>query len=164
MYKNQAQIGWGSFQSNETVTNYTPFIINLYYENNMVPDSGQINIQSSVHRPLGNSKLYVDNLNFDGFLSGIKDPPLPAAGKGDFNIYPNPFSEQASVSFTLNREERILLRLFDFSGKQEAVLVNENYAAGKYTIDLPASGLSAGFYICVMSTGEKTFSRKIVIY
>ncbi len=164
LFKNNTNIGHGAFQSADLVTNYTPFIININSNDTVVPDSGNIIIQSCLHKPRGNSKLYIDNLNFDGFLSGIKEPVLTASKNFDFNVYPNPFNEQATVAFTIEQNEKVLVRLFDLSGKQVALLANGNYSAGNHSINLSAHGLKKGFYICVINTENAFYSKKLIIY
>jgi len=165
MYKNNALIGSGHFFQNITTSTYTPFIVNIYYVSQTeIPDSASITFQTYTSPPFGNSVLYIDNLNFDGFLSGIKDPPLTAAGNFDFNIYPNPFNEQASIAFTINRDEKVLIRLFDLSGKQVAMLADGKFTAGSHSINLSAQGLQKGFYVCVVNTEKASFSKKLVIY
>jgi len=165
MFKNHVQIGWGSLQTSDAATDYTPFAISLYYINDtIVPDSGRINFQSCYHRAFGNSILTIDNLNFDGFLSGIKETPLPIAGNIDFNVYPNPFSYHSTVSFSLNQDEPVLIRMFDLSGKQVLILADGKYTSGEHKINLAASCFSKGFYICVIHTGNQVYSKKVIIY
>jgi len=164
MYKNHVNIGGGNFQTNITVADYTPFIINLQCLDNIVPDSGAISIWSCSRKPLGNSLVYIDNLNFDGFLSVIKETPLPATCYIDFNVYPNPFNDQATVSFTTDHEDKVMVRLFDLSGKQVALLANGLYMPGEYKINLSSAGLNKGFYICLINTEKQVLSRKIIIY
>jgi len=164
MYKNHVLIGAGYFLSNTVVTEYTPFVINISYNDTIAPDSGQITISSYRNRPLGASQLYIDNLNFDGFLSGIKEPAITVSSNIDFYIYPNPFNEKAIVSFTLNQEEHVNIRLYDLSGKQVAPLADCTYKAGNYKLDLSAQGLQKGFYICVINTGNQALSRKLIVY
>ena len=164
IYKNSVQIGYGSFYQKDTVDAYTPFVANIIYGGMPeIPDSAIITIQTYNHNILGNSILYIDNLNFDGFLAGIKEPALTNAGNFDFNVYPNPFSEQATVSFTINKEENVIVRLFDISGKQIALLANGRFIAGNHKFDLSANGLKKGFYFCVINTENAVFSKKLII-
>jgi len=164
MYKNHNMIGWGNFQTSSSATTYTPFLVEIIYNDTITPDSGQVDIQACWNKPMGNSRLYIDNLNFDGFLSVIKEPVLPSAGNIDFNVCPNPFREQAIFSFTLNHDESVMIRLFDLSGKQVALIANGNYKPGDYKINLSATGLRKGFYIGVMNTKDQVASRKVIIY
>ncbi|MEI6349337.1 MAG: T9SS type A sorting domain-containing protein [Bacteroidota bacterium] len=167
MFKNGIQVGRGDFSQNQTTSNYAPFVINIdYYSSSEIPDSTSINIQAfnSGGRPRGNSVLYVDNLNFDGFLSGVKETPLMVTPNDfNFNICPNPFSDNATVSFTLNNDEHVILRLFDLSGKQISLLANRKYSSGNHTLNFSSEGLKKGFYICVITSKNNNYSKKIVI-
>jgi hypothetical protein len=164
MYKNHNQIGWGNLASTNTVTEYTPFNIDINYQSGLMPDSCQIIMKSSYNRALGNSKLYIDNLNFDGFLSGVKESPITETPNNFiFNVYPNPFSDNATISFALNNDENVMMRLFDLSGKQVSLLANRRYHAGNHNLDISAEGLKKGFYICVITSKNNNYSKKIVI-
>jgi photosystem II stability/assembly factor-like uncharacterized protein len=164
MFKNHNVIGWGSFQSTLEDLNYLPFTIDIYYNSPLIPDSCVISMQTCMINVSGNSKLYVDNLNFDGFLSGVKEEAIVKVNNLDFNIYPNPFSENATVSFTLNQDEDVVVSLFDLSGKQLFEVVNGHYKSGEYKINLSAAGLTKGFYICVINTKNKAISKKLIIF
>jgi len=164
MYKNHNMIGWGNFQTSAEKTIYTPFFIKIQYNDTVVPDSGQINVQASWNRPLGNSRLYIDNLNFDGYLAEIKESVITNDDNFNVNIFPNPFNENATVSFTMNQKKNVIIRLFDISGKQIALLSNGLYKPGMYKINLSASGLGKGFYLCVINYGDQVISRKLIVY
>ncbi len=166
LYKNGEIIGYGKFIQKNIVDTYSPLITEIKYNYSPfeIPDSASISIQSYFNKPRGRSVLYIDNLAFDGFLAGIKESPLPEAENINFNVYPNPFTEHATVSFTLDKDEKVLVRLFDLSGKQLSIVANGYYKPGEYKINLSASGLNKGFYICVINTSQSFQSRKLVIY
>jgi photosystem II stability/assembly factor-like uncharacterized protein len=164
MFKNHIMVGAGYFQTTTPIASYSPFSINLFYNDTVVPDSCRIHILSYSNNIMGNSRLYVDNLNFDGFLSVIKENAIVATDNFGFNVYPNPFSEYATVSFSLNQDEDVIVRLFDISGKQIAILANGRYKIGEYKINLSSAGLGKGFYICVINTKNKVSNKKLIIY
>jgi len=166
MYRNGSEIGKGFYYQNELANNYTPFNANInYYSPTEIPDSASITVQNfNIFPPFGNSVLYLDNLNFDGFLSAIKETPLPAESNINFNVYPNPFNDKATVAFTLNNDENVTVQLFDLSGKQVALLASGYFKSGRNNINLPASGFDKGFYICVINTRSSNLSKKIIIY
>lgn len=166
MFKDHDIIGSGNLFIPWEVTNYSPFYVEINYwvNDTVIPDSSSINIKACNNRPLGFSTLYIDNLGFDGFFSGEKEPVLTQVKNFNFNIYPNPFSESATLSFSLDDNENILVRLFDLSGRQISVLAEGLYKEGTHKIDLSAFGLNSGFYICVLTTSEGNASRKIIVY
>lgn len=166
VYKNGQIISWSRFLEANTYSSYTPFIIDInYYNDTIIPDSAQIQISTSFHNPRGNSALYVDNLNFDGFFTNIENPYITTNHQDiDLNVYPNPFNTQATVAFTLAEDKNINISVFDMTGKQITLLANGRYKAGGYTLNLPAAGLNRGLYFCVITSGEKIITKKIIVY
>ena len=68
---------------------------------------------------------------------------------GKFNLsqnYPNPFNPTTKIDFEVPKDSKIKLVIYDVTGKEVQTLVNDNRAAGYYTIDFNASNLSSGIY------------------
>ena len=57
----------------------------------------------------------------------------------------------------------VKLVVFDITGKEVAVLVNENLNAGSYNIDFDASHLSSGTYFYRMESGSFAEVKKMVL-
>ena len=77
--------------------------------------------------------------------------------------YPNPFNPSTRIDYDLPADGKVAIRLFDISGKEVAVLVNEVKTAGYHTIDFNASNLSSGVYfysISVEGNGSKFNASK----
>jgi hypothetical protein len=168
MYRNGNIVGAGNFTQINTISTYTPFTIDISYFSPDDPDSAIIDFMCFKNYPFGNSELYLDILNFDGFLDigVLMSSPYtaPISEETYFIVYPNPFSDQATVSFSVNKDEDVLVRLFDLSGKQISVLADGHFTQGEHKIDLSAAGLGKGFYICVINTGDASLSKKIILY
>ena len=62
--------------------------------------------------------------------------------------YPNPFNPVTRIEFDISNAGRVSLLVFDILGREVAVLVNEDLAAGRYERPFDASGLSSGVYLC----------------
>jgi len=61
--------------------------------------------------------------------------------------YPNPFNPSTKINYDLPSDGMVSMKLFDMTGKEVALLVNEVKTAGYYTVDFNASNLSSGVYI-----------------
>jgi hypothetical protein len=59
---------------------------------------------------------------------------------------PNPFRTQTTISYTLEQGGKVLLQVFDKTGKPIATLVEAEQPADTYRYAWDASGLSAGLY------------------
>ena len=82
--------------------------------------------------------------------------------------YPNPFNPKTNIKFSIPTAGFVSLKVFDITGKEMAVLVNESKTAGAYNIDFDASNLSSGIYIYRLESagtdGAKfTESKKMVL-
>ena len=60
--------------------------------------------------------------------------------------YPNPFNPSTKINYDIPFDGKVTLTVFDMSGKEVAMLVNEVKTAGYYSINFNASSLSSGTY------------------
>ena len=81
------------------------------------------------------------------------------------NPSPNPFCESTTLNYQLMRDERVNISVFDISGRKISDLVNENKAAGNYSLTITSwmNGISEGTYLCVMQIGKSSaiFSQTV---
>lgn len=86
---------------------------------------------------------------------GIRTHPV----KGDAGssprldpVFPNPFREQTSISYVLNRTTPVLVEVYDSRGRKMETLIHEIQQAGEYRVEFKAGSLQPGIYICRMIT------------
>lgn len=60
--------------------------------------------------------------------------------------YPNPFALSTAIRYSLPHSSTVSLRVFDASGRQVAILVNEPQKAGEYSVLFNASTFGKGVY------------------
>ncbi len=68
--------------------------------------------------------------------------------------YPNPFNPVTNIRIQMANSSFVKLAVFDLSGKEVAVLVNEELGAGTYNADFDASQLASGTYFYRLVVGE----------
>jgi chitinase len=109
-----------------------------------------------------------DNIRFTG--QGATKVPTSVTGNpelpGDFRLdqnYPNPFNPKTVVSGQLSVASRVSLRVFDLLGREVATLVDELKDAGTIRVEFDGSNLSSGIYICRMTVGSFTDSKRMVL-
>lgn len=76
--------------------------------------------------------------------------------------YPNPFGDNSTVSFFLEKPADVLLAVYDINGKQVAVLKRGRLDAGQYNTTLSSTQLPKGVYTLKLVYGEKAITRKVV--
>ena len=77
--------------------------------------------------------------------------------------YPNPFNPTTNIEFGITESGFVSLQVFDASGKEVAMLVNEIKPAGYYEITFNAIGLSSGIYFYTLRTGNFTSTKRMVL-
>jgi len=87
--------------------------------------------------------------------------------------YPNPFSSgggsayggnsSTMIEYTIKDKQFVTLKVYDMLGREVAVLVNDERAAGRYKVEFNASGLSSGVYVYILTAGTFVSSKKMMI-
>jgi len=95
---------------------------------------------------------------------GIKT--LSTEVPGEFYLsqnYPNPFNPATKISFGVSIASYVMMNIYDLTGKEVAMLVNERVQPGKYEVTFDASNLPSGTYFVRLNAGEYTESKKITL-
>lgn len=100
-------------------------------------------------------------------LGSTAENPLP----GDFELlqnYPNPFNGETEIRFSLRKEARVTLEIFDIGGRKVKTLLAENLPAGWHTVSWDGSnaqGFSAasGTYIYRMKANNRMLTKRMVL-
>jgi hypothetical protein len=116
-----------------------------------------------------NNKLYAAAytgiwVNTDDIVTGIENPSneIPAAYKLLQN-YPNPFNPSTKIEYQIPSQSNVILKVYDFTGKEVQTLVNEIKSAGKYSLDFNASSLSSGVYFYKLETESFSSVKKMTV-
>lgn len=82
--------------------------------------------------------------------------------------YPNPFNATTQIAYSIPRETEVLLALYNVSGQQVAVLVNDQQPAGSHRVvwdgrDDSKNQVASGIYFCNLRAGELSTTRKMIL-
>jgi hypothetical protein len=82
--------------------------------------------------------------------------------------YPNPFNPSTTIPFTLARDGRVTLRVYDVAGRVVATLVDGARAAGPHTAQWDGrtgagAPVSSGVYFARLVAGKVDASRKLLL-
>lgn len=79
--------------------------------------------------------------------------------------FPNPFNPITNISFAIKEEGNVSLKIFDITGKEVAVLVNEFKAPGYYGVQFDSGkyGFSSGiyYYVLTQTSNGKLMNRSV---
>lgn len=77
--------------------------------------------------------------------------------------YPNPFNPSTTIGFQVPERAHVALRVYDMLGKEIATLVDEDMSPGRHAVDWNAAGMSSGVYLCVLHSGARVSSRRMLL-
>jgi hypothetical protein len=96
--------------------------------------------------------------------TGIEEiATLPLAMTLSVKAYPNPAKSLSVVRYSLPAEGKVLLQLYDISGRLLKTLVDENKNPGIYKITLNTKTLASGVYFLSLKSKEKRIIERLVI-
>jgi hypothetical protein len=124
---------------------YTPSVSGIYYVvvSDLVSDC---------------QSLPSNIINF--LITGIN----PSGMEGFVSIYPNPFREKITISYTLLEAGVVKISLFDAFGKEVRVIGDPGpQDEGRHHAEMTAGTLKNGVYIIKIQTSSYTISKKIIL-
>lgn len=77
--------------------------------------------------------------------------------------YPNPFNPTTNIRFAIPKSSEVKITVYDISGKEAAVLVNEQLQAGTYQTDWDASKYASGVYFYRITAGDFTETKRMTL-
>jgi hypothetical protein len=97
-------------------------------------------------------------------ITRIEDdkPPLPSQTEILSN-YPNPFNSATTIRYQLNTDTDTRLSIYNLLGERVTDLVDGPQQTGEHETKWDASHYSSGIYFCKLTTGNKTFTKRMVL-
>lgn len=108
----------------------------------------------------GGSTTFGANVNVDG--CGAGKSALTTSGNSQVELFPNPTTGLATVTFTTNSDENVSVTVFDLSGKERMVLANEYLAKGTHRLQADLSKLAAGTYIIRIASASENQTLRVI--
>lgn len=118
---------------------------------------GSLTFDKEIHTKVGG--------NDTTFLSGINPSLTESPDKYTlYQNYPNPFNPSTTIKYQCSIKGHIKISVFDITGKEVAVLVNEDKPAGIYSTMFDAGRLTSGIYFYRMIADDRQVDVKKMIY
>ena len=113
----------------------------------------------------------VNYVKFDLVATDIKNEVSTPLDFSLMQNYPNPFNPVTVISWQLAAGSHVTLKVFDVIGNEVATLVNEEQAAGNYSINFdatnhqqqPTNNLPSGVYFYQLRAGSFVEIKKMVL-
>jgi len=97
-----------------------------------------------------------------GQSTSTKNPPIEILSFSLEPNYPNPFTTQTTIAFSLQEREIVQLRILDMSGRMVEEITTQEFTAGTHQIEWSPRETINQLYILEMQVGNKYQRRKLV--
>ncbi len=148
-YKN---LGDGSFSAQRTITTNADGASSVYACD--IDNDGDQDVLSS-------SK-------FDDKIAWYKNLTNPTSAKNNksellnnFQLqqnYPNPFNPYTMIKYNLHKPSNVMLKIYNLSGQELEVLINEFQTSGEHIVTWQPKGLPSGIYFYKLQAGDPSTS------
>lgn len=107
----------------------------------------------------------VQVMQVSGSVTDVKESQsgnLPS----DFDLkqnYPNPFNPETSIEFTLLKQAKVTLEVYNILAQKVATLTNEVMDAGTHIVKFNAANFSSGVYFYKMKAGDFISIKKMLL-
>jgi FG-GAP-like repeat/ASPIC and UnbV/Secretion system C-terminal sorting domain/FG-GAP repeat len=126
--------------------------LTIKWTNGMVERATNLNANALYHAVEGSG------------IIGIK--PISTEIPKSFSLsqnYPNPFNPSTTIKFSVPEAGNVSIKLFDITGRDVSVLVDEFVKPGIYSVNFNASGLASGVYFYRLTAGNYSEVRKMIL-
>jgi len=145
-------VATGVFYTDSSTTGWTFFDITITYQLPDVPDTMNIIISSSGTTPVIGSVLDVDNLYFEGLVTGKQDISFG----NRLEIYPNP----SKGIFNISANNITAFEVLDITGK---VVYSASYTEDIDNVNIDMRKQEKGIYMLRLKTQSSIITRKLIL-
>lgn len=152
--------GW-SIEKSTTTSVWT--IIGFIDGNNKAQNNSYTYIDKSVFAGVFYYRL--KQVDFDGAVtySNIVSVNVALTNTNlKLSAYPNPFVASTNISYTLAKDEKVIIKLYSISGELIKTIINRNQQAGSYLQTIEGNDIAKGAYYVGIITGDKKTVVNIV--
>lgn len=96
-------------------------------------------------------------------ITGVENGNSAAVKSYELSAYPNPFNPVTTIEFSIPSAGQVEIKIYDALGKEVKTLVNEERKAGNYKVQFNAASLPSGVYLCRLSAGTYTSTKKVIL-
>ena len=127
----------------------------------------------TVELPVGNHRITLmvtddyGGRGYDEVIINVTNPTGILINKKEldfhYHVYPNPFTNNLNIVYTLNHPEQVKIEILDISGKTVSTLINRYLDPGNYSMDIDGNGFRNGVYYLSVHTGDKLYDYSLIL-
>jgi N-acetylneuraminic acid mutarotase len=105
-------------------------------------------------------------IDFDGTIAYSDEIMVDVTPPVEFALeqnYPNPFNPSTSIQYTLSKDVRVTIKIYDILGNEVTTLVDGVKEAGYHNVDFNAANISSGIYLYAIQAGNFSQTKKMML-
>ena len=107
---------------------------------------------------------YIDDVRIEGIITEVDENENIYPSEFSLNQnYPNPFNPVTTIKFSIPKDSKVTLDVYDILGAQVKELKNEDMKPGYYEVELNASALASGVYFYRIKAGDFVQTKKMIL-
>lgn len=103
---------------------------------------------------------WTDTWSFTTMPTSVDEEAMNVYG---IQVFPNPVSDFANFSFTLPRDSRISIEIFDLLGQKVGTVAEQNVSEGFHTFQFYTTSLTEGVYLYSIGIGKSKYLGRITV-
>jgi len=124
-------------------------------------ESTDNNAHVVINAGTSDENIYIDKLSLK--IDVLSATAAVSKEEPRFLLYPNPFNQSTTISYSIPQKCPVTLKVFDGWGKEVKVLVDKVQSPGTYKVEFDASQLDNGVYYYTMVTGGLIQAGKMLL-
>jgi hypothetical protein len=125
--------------------------------------AGTNQVRFTAKSGFGNN-LYIDSICVRSTGTGVQNIFTGIPSKYDLSQnYPNPFNPVTRINYALPKQGMVILKIYDITGREIAILVNEIKPAGYYNLDFNGINFASGVYFYRITANDFIDTKRMVL-
>lgn len=142
-----------------------------WHTHTFIPGAGTTpTAQSYTHRianlQAGKHRVRLKQIDFDGTFAYSEEIIVEAGAPEAVALMsnaPNPFNPSTLIQYDLNQASNVKLTVYDVRGREVAVLVDQDQAAGRYEVRFDGGHLASGTYFYRLETPSNALTKQMIL-
>ena len=132
-----------------------------YWDNIIINNNQDNMIEVDLESVLDNLTIYAERKNNESDNGGIEFIGTYPRNPKLHQNYPNPFNPVTNINFSIAENTFVSIKVYDITGRETALLVDETKSPGNYSVIFDGSNLNSGFYFYQIIVGDYRETKKM---